>query len=59
MESSNSERVYHLIFVLVGNSRREVEVLVLVLLIEAVDASYIQNQNFSPPKLIHQELVHP
>jgi hypothetical protein len=47
------------IFAQAGNSRREVEVLVLVLLIEAVDASDIQNQNFSPPELIHQELVHP
>jgi hypothetical protein len=38
-----------------GNSIREVEV--LVLFTEAVDASYIQN--FAPPELIHQELVHP
>jgi hypothetical protein len=30
-----------------GNSRTEVEVLVLVLFTEAVDASYIQN--FAPP----------
>jgi hypothetical protein len=32
-----------------GNSSREVEVLVLITFTEAVDASYIQNQNFSPP----------
>jgi hypothetical protein len=47
------------IFAQVGNSYREVEVLVLILLIEAVDASYIQNPNSAPPELIHQELVHP
>jgi hypothetical protein len=37
------------LFAVEGNSSREVEVLVLILLTEAVDASYIQNQNFSPP----------
>jgi hypothetical protein len=36
------------IFAQVGNSCREVEVLVLVLLTEAVDASYTKPKLFSP-----------